>query len=225
MTVDGSFAPVLLVPIKPLAEAKSRLRESFDDAGRAELVRAMLCDTFAAIRGGYRGPVYIVTADETYDDVARGFDVPRLPDLGSDYNSAVAGAVRSEPVRAAGAAIVLPADLPRAAPEDIARAIEALRKSEVVLVAAEDGGTGLLGLRPPDAITPAFGLDSAEVHRLAAVRAGRRLAVLDCPSLARDVDTIADLACDPASFGAATRAFLAQHPIGEVRRGLPHGGR
>lgn len=220
-----AFTPAVLVPLKPLAEAKSRLRDAFDDAARADLVRAMLTDVLAAVRGAYGGPVYLVTSGGEYDTIADRFSVERFPDLGTDYNSAVLEALRSERVLGAGAAIVLPADLPRATSEDISDTIEALRDAEVVLVPAQDGGTGLLGLRPPDAIAPAFGLASAEAHRDAALRAGRLLTVLDRPSLARDIDTVADLAIDPAALGAATSAFLAQHPVEETKPGVQHGRR
>lgn len=210
MAVRGALAPVVLIPLKPLAEAKSRFREAFDDHARAELVRAMLIDVLTAVRGVHSGPLYLVTSDDAYDDIAARFEAGRQPDLGSDYSSAVAGALRSEAVRAAGAAVVLPADVPRATSADIAMAIEALGEAEVVLVAAADGGTGLLGLRPPDAIAPAFGVRSAQAHLQAAAASGRRAAVPNCDSLARDVDTPADLTRDPESFGPATRAFLAR---------------
>lgn len=226
MTNAHSFQPALLVPLKPLAEAKSRLREVLGEPARVELVLAMLTDVLAAAREAYAGPIYLVTSDRAYDAHRGHFEVGQLPDHGSDYNSAVAAALRSDTVRAAGAAIVLPADVPRATSADIASAIEALRDAEVVLVSAHSGGTGLLGLRPPTAIAPAFGPHSAEAHRQAATNAGRRLAVLDCPSLARDIDTIIDfteLAKDTASLSAATRAFLAMHPLEALQTGRPHG--
>ena len=226
MTAAHPFQPVVLVPLKPLAEAKSRLREVLGEPARAELVLAMLTDVLAAARGAYAGPIYLVTSDRAYDAQRGRFEVGLLPDLGSDYNSAVAAALASDVVRAAGAAIVLPADIPHATPGDIASAIEALRDAEVVLVPARGGGTGLLGLRPPEAIAPAFGPQSAEAHRQAATNAGLRLAVLDCPSLVRDVDTITDFAAlaeGAASLGAATRAFLATHPLEALRTGLLHG--
>lgn len=174
---------MVLIPLKPLAEAKSRFREAFDDQARAELVRAMLIDVLTAVRSVHSGPLYLVTSDDAYDDIAARFEAGRQPDLGSDYSSAVAGALRSEAVRAAGAAVVLPADVPRATSADIAMAIESLGEAEVVLVAAADGGTGLLGLRPPDAIAPAFGVRSAQAHLQAAAASGRRAAVLNCDSL------------------------------------------
>lgn len=224
------FAPVVLVPMKPLAEAKSRLREAFGEPARAQLVLAMLTDVLAAARAAYAGPICLATSDRAYDLHRERYAVGWLPDLGTDYNSAVAGALRSDAVRAAGAAVVLPADIPCAAPEDIAIAIEALRRAEVVLVPAHNSGTGLLGLRPPEAIAPAFGPRSALAHRRAAARAGRSIEVLDCPSLARDIDTIADAAAlvdlvDTGSLGDATRAFLATHRLESLRTGPLHGYR
>lgn len=200
--------PVVLVPLKRLAEAKSRLREVLDDRTRSGLVRAMLADVLAAVRGAYGGPLFLVSADTAYDDIAARFDAGRLPDLGTDYSSAVAAALRMDIVREAGAAVVLPADLPHAAAADVAAAIEALREAEVVLVPAADGGTGLLGLRPPDAIAPAFGVQSAQAHLRAAAEARRRVAVLHEASLVHDVDSLRDLAREPERLGGATRAFL-----------------
>jgi 2-phospho-L-lactate/phosphoenolpyruvate guanylyltransferase len=228
MTAALPFRPAVLVPLKPLAEAKSRLREALGEPARTELVLAMLTDVLAAVRAAYAGPVYLVTSDHAYAAQRERFDADWLPDRGTDYNSAVAAALRSEAVLAAGAAIVLPADLPRATPEDIASAIEALSTAEVVLVPAHSGGTGLLGLRPPRAMAPAFGPRSAEAHRHAAIASGRRLTDLDAPSLAQDIDTIADLVAlfeDTASLGAATRAFLATHSLEALQTGLPHGDR
>lgn len=203
----------VLVPLKRLAEAKSRFRGAYDDEARTALVRAMLTDVLAAARTAHDGPLLLVAADPAYDGIAARFDAQRLEDRAHDYNGAVAAALRSEAVRAAGAALVLPADLPRATATDVARVLEALHTAEVVLVPAHDGGTGALGLHPPDAVAPAFGRASADAHREAARAASRTFEELDCPSLAFDVDTPADLERDPASLGPATRAFLARHAL------------
>jgi len=205
--------PTVLVPLKPLAEAKSRFQAAYDADARSALVRAMLTDVLTAVRQAHDGPLLLVTADLAYDGLAARFEGQRLEDRARGYNGAVSAALRAEAVRAAGAALVLPADLPRATPEDIARVLRALRTAEVVLVAAHDGGTGALALRPPEAITPAFGLGSAAAHLEAARAASRRFEELDCASLAFDVDTPADLERDPASLGPATRGFLATHAL------------
>jgi 2-phospho-L-lactate guanylyltransferase len=225
---------VVLVPVKALDEAKSRLRGVLSDGARAGLVRAMLADVLAAVRGAHDGPVRVVSSDGAYDDLARRFVAERLPDAGGGYNAAVLGALRSEEVQRAGAALIVPADLPGATSEDLARTIEALRRVEVVLVPAVDGGTGALGLRPPDAIGPTFGPDSAEAHRRAAVAAGRRIEVLELASLARDVDTLADLVAgasppSPAlphkgggGFGEATTGWIGKHAE-ELAEGVARG--
>ncbi|MGE0229298.1 MAG: hypothetical protein AB7U23_12425, partial [Dehalococcoidia bacterium] len=72
---------------------------------------------------------------------------------------------------------------------------------------------GALGLPPPGALAPDIGPGSAAAHRNAARAASSRLDELDCPSLAFDVDTPADLDRDPASLGPATREFLACHAL------------
>ena len=203
----------VLVPLKPLAEAKSRFRVAYDDETRAALVRAMLTDVLDAVRAAHEGPLLLVTADAAFGELAARFDARRIEDRAHDYNGAVAAALHTEAVRDAGAALVLPADLPRATPGDIVCVLEALHTAEVVLVPAHDGGTGALGLRPPDAIAPAFGPDSAAAHREAARAAARRFEEIDCPSLAFDVDTPSDLESDPASLGPATREFLASHTL------------
>jgi 2-phospho-L-lactate guanylyltransferase len=203
----------VLVPLKPLREAKSRLRPVLDDRARAALVQAMLEDLLTAVRAAHAGPLFLVSSDPAYDATGARFEAGRLPDLGTDYRSAAAGALRSEAVRQAGAAMVLPADLPYARPADVAAAIEALAEAAVVLVPATDGGTGLLGLRPPDAIAPAFGPRSADAHLRATAAAGLRVTVLNCPSLAHDIDAVDDLTHGPGPLGAATQAFLAAHAV------------
>ena len=106
---------------------------------------------------------------------------------------------------------MLPADQPRARPEELRTAIEALGERGVVVAPSRDGGTGLLGLRPPDAIAPAFGIGSAARHRALGEAAGLEVAWLELPSLRDDVDEAGDLLRDGAPLGAATAAFVSGH--------------
>lgn len=205
----------VIVPVKPARAAKSRLAADLDGEARARLVRAMLTDVLAAIRGAHDGPVLVVSSDGSYDAIVGRFDATRLPDRDAGYNAAVALALGSPEVAAAGAALVIPADQPRARAADVAAVIEAIATHEVVLVPALDGGTGALGLRPPGAITPAFGEESAASHRAAAAAAGGALAELEAESLRHDVDTIDDLMDrDPPPLGAETARFAAGLPSG-----------
>ncbi len=201
--------PCFIVPVQALAGAKSRLAELLPDRDRAELVLSMLGDVLEAVRAAHDGPLLLVTPDEQYEPTAAVAGATLLIDTGTGYNEAVRLALASSEVEAAGAAVVVPADQARAQPADLRAALDALDAHEVVVAPSLDRGTGLLGLRPPDAIAPAYGPDSAVVHGQAARAAGRSLAVLRLASLERDIDTVEDLADAEPPLGPRTAAFVA----------------
>ncbi|MXZ63468.1 MAG: 2-phospho-L-lactate guanylyltransferase [Chloroflexi bacterium] len=202
-------APCVIVPVQALATAKSRLAEVLPDADRAEVVLAMLGDVLEAVRAAHDGPLLLVTPDEQYEPAAALAEATLLVDAGTGYNEAVRLALGSAEVATAGGAVVVPADQARAEPADVRAALDALETHEVVVVPSLDGGTGLLGLRPPDAIRTAYGPASAAAHEEAARVAGRSVAVLRLASLERDVDTIADLGAAEPPLGPRTAAFVA----------------
>ena len=210
MARTEALAPCVIVPVQALASAKSRLAEVLPDHDRAELVLAMLGDVLDAVRAAHDGPLLLVTPDEQYEPAAAVARATLLVDAGTGYNEAVRLALASPEVEAAGAAVVVPADHARAQPDDLRAALDALDAHEVVVVPSLDGGTGLLGLRPPDAIEPAYGPNSASVHERAAREAGRALAVLRLGSLERDIDTAADLVAAEPPLGRRTAAFVAE---------------
>ena len=205
----------VIVPVKGLGEAKSRLAAVLGPEQRASLVLAMLEDVLTAVRAAHEGLLLLVTPDEEYAPAAERAGADLLADAGGGYNAAVAQALAAAGAREAGAALVLPADQPRAQPADLRTAIEALGEHGVVVAPSRDGGTGLLGLRPPDAIAPAFGIGSGARHRALGEAAGRGVAWLELPSLRDDVDEVGDLLSgdEPPTvpLGAATAAFVAGH--------------
>ena len=204
-------AACLIVPVKGLDDAKSRLAAALAPALRARLVLAMLEDVLAAARAAHDGTLLVVTPDTRYEEIAARVDASLLRDDGSGYNAAVSCALASPVAREAAAAVVLPADQARAHPAELRSALAALREAEVVVIPSRDGGTGLLGLRPPGAIGPAFGPRSATRHRALAEGAGLALAWLELPSLRHDVDTVDDLLHGDLPLGPATARFVAEH--------------
>ena len=150
--------PCVIVPVQALGAAKSRLAGVLPEQDRAELVVAMLEDVLEAVRGAHDGPLLLVTPDEQYEPAAAVARATLLVDAGTGYNEAVRLALGSPEVQAAGAGVIVPADQARAQPGELREALDALATHEVVIVPSLDGGTGLLGLRPPDAIEPAYGL-------------------------------------------------------------------
>ena len=210
MARTGAPGPCVIVPVQALASAKSRLAEVLPDHDRAALVLAMVGDVLDAVRAAHDGPLLLVTPDEQYEPAAAVARATLLIDGGTGYNEAVRLALASPEVEAAGAAVVVPADHARAQPGELRVALDALGVHEVVVVPSLDGGTGLLGLRPPDAIEPAYGPNSASAHERAAREAGRALAVLRLASLERDIDTAGDLAAAEPPLGRRTAAFVTE---------------
>ena len=102
------------------------------------------------------------------------------------------------------------ADLPRLCADDVRALVAAAATHDVVIVRADDERhTNALALTPPGCLPTAFGrADSFDAHLAAARAAGLRLAVVDNPRIAFDVDGPEDHARLVASTarGRATSA-------------------
>ena len=198
----------VVVAVQDAGRAKSRLGSHLDPGQRHSLVQAMLDDLLTAVREVHEGQIVVVSPVRGYDAVAHEHGAEVLRDPGTGYLPAVMLGLAH--VAGSGAALVLPGDLPQARSEDVAALLEALADTAVVLAPSVDGGTCALGLRPPGAMAPAFGPDSAARHREAARAAGLEVRELRLPSLSRDVDTIEDLEAVWEQVGEATAAILEQ---------------
>jgi 2-phospho-L-lactate/phosphoenolpyruvate guanylyltransferase len=183
----------LVVPVKPLARAKSRLS---GPAGphRERLALAIATDTVSAMLRSSRVEGVVVVTDDPVaapELAALGaLIVPDEPDSG--LNPALvhgaAEARRLAPERAVGA---LSADLPSLRPGELDRVLDAAATAPNAFVPDAAGiGTTLYTARPDAGFSPAFGLDSRARHRDGGAR---ELILEDVPSVRRDVDTIEDL--------------------------------
>lgn len=195
----------MLVPLKPLAEAKSRLRGA---AARHEdlvldLARATVSAALAA-EGVAR--VLVVTRDSRAAAVLRASGAGVLPDEGRDLNDALRraaaavagsgappGGTRANPRRrraAAGPVVALPADVPALRPTELSEALAVAAGRRAFVPDAAGVGTVLLVAAPGGALDPRFGPGSAGAHE----RSGALRLTGAWPTLRRDVDTAADLA-------------------------------
>jgi 2-phospho-L-lactate guanylyltransferase len=178
-----------LIPVKRLADAKSRLGPDLDPVRRRLLATAMLDDVLAAVTGtdGLARAVVVSPDREVWRRAeAHGARVVEEPDTaGNDLNASLAGAA----VGIEGGVLVVASDLPLATPEALGRVAAALAAAPVAVVPSRDGaGTNVLGWAGAAGFAPAFGPGSAARH-LAVPGAVR----LDEPGLAHDADTAADL--------------------------------
>ncbi|HTQ16083.1 2-phospho-L-lactate guanylyltransferase [Mycobacterium sp.] len=209
---DGTPDIALIVAVKRLAAAKTRLAPVFSARTRENVVLAMLIDTLtAAGRVRSMRSITVVTPDGDAAAAATnlGADVLADPTPEGDpdpLNSAIAAAER-EVSGASVNVVVLQGDLPALQTQELEEAIAAARHHRRSFV-ADRLGTGTAALcafgTPLD---PQFGSDSSARHR----RSGAIELTGAWPGLRCDVDTPADLAAARRlGVGVATARAIAQ---------------
>ncbi len=197
----------LLVPVKTLARAKSRLAARDE---RAPLMRAFAFDAItAASRCGLVAAVYVVSDDS-------GLDVEgasTLPDEGAgDLNRALhLAAARVRLLDPSLGVAAMCADLPCLLTDDLDAALAAGRSPRWFVADAAGTGTTLLVARPGVALDPHFGLGSAQRHEASGAVAVRETV----PTLRMDVDTDADLV-RARSLGVGAHTAAALDPGGSA---------
>lgn len=194
----------VLVAVKHLPAAKSRLAPALGQRERSALVLAMLTDTVsAALRSPVVGTVHVVTADPTVVDAARAAGTVALHDPTSTLNDALAHAAsRLDPGLPV---LALQGDLPALRPAELTAAVAAAAGGRAAVPDAAGTGTTLLIAPAGTALDPRFGPGSAAAH----AGSGAVLLPGGWPGLRGDVDTVTDLgAAVRAGVGPATAAVL-----------------
>jgi 2-phospho-L-lactate/phosphoenolpyruvate guanylyltransferase len=212
ISMDGAD---LVVPVKRLAAAKTRLRGVAPDAAaHTRLALALTRDTITAARAAVLvRTVVVVTADRTVAAALTALGVDVVDDPLAGLNAAYdrgAGVLRSRDPRSRVAA--LQADLPALDPAQLDEALAAAAAlgGRAFCADAEGTGTTLLVAAPGVELDPRFGGGSAARHRAS----GARALLGYWPGLRRDVDTAADLRrAVRLGVGTATRAALAPVPF------------
>jgi len=208
-----------LVPVKRLAQAKSRLRTVFSDGQRRDFVLAMLEDVLRLTLGQQAiATTAVVSPDEEVLTSARRLGARPIhePPSSRGLNAALAFAAEALARQGASGLLILPADVPLAAPADIEAVLAAWQEAAVVLSPSHSGGTGALALRPPQAISFRFGPRSFAAHRRAAVERGLAVAVVSRPGLALDIDRPQDLPFVLAAEGSRSREVLRAAAVAAV---------
>ena len=195
----------LVVPVKTLARAKSRLTGFPDDVRRA-LVTAFALDALAAATSCPAvGSVAVVTDEADLAGLVRELGCDVLADEGAgDLNRVLQRAVVA--LRPRGPVAAMLGDLPCLLPEDLEQALGAVQNKAFV-ADAEGTGTTLVAVRDPASFVSHFGAGSRAAH----VAAGIAEITLEVSSLRRDVDTADDLAAAwLLGVGPRTNAVLAR---------------
>lgn len=207
----------LLVPVKPLHQAKTRLRGAADGGtgdprAHARLALALARDTLAAASAAITvRRVVAITSDPVILATLAGDGVCTIPDEpGAGLNPALRYGERelraADPDTSVGA---LQADLPALLPTELDAAVRAGLAGGARAFCADRTGTGttLLLAAAGYALGPCFGAASAAAHRATSARE----LTGDWPGLRCDVDTPADLAvAGGLALGRHTRVALGR---------------
>jgi 2-phospho-L-lactate/phosphoenolpyruvate guanylyltransferase len=202
----------LVIAVKRLAAAKTRLAPVFSAATREGVVLAMLVDTInAALSVAALETVTVVTPDQIAGEAARGLGARVLADPTPDghrdpLNNAIVAA--EDVVRETTPNIVaLQGDLPALQPQELAEAITAARGYRRSFV-GDRHGTGTAALFAFGvALEPQFGPDSARRHQ----HSGAIELTGAWPGLRCDIDTPDDLlVARRLGVGAATTQAIGR---------------
>lgn len=226
----------LVVPIKELARAKTRLAGAVTTTARtdrADLALALALDTLAAVLASAVRRVVVVTSDDrvaaAVTDLAGAGRLTVVDDPARGLNAAVEAGARSllggaDPTTAPVAVAALLADLPALRPAELDEALDA------ALVALDAGTPGAFvgdhtGHGTTLVVLPAGDVDGARFRfggESAAAHRGEGLVALAgrWPGLRHDVDTPDDLrGVRERGVGPATRAWTTA----PARRAGTHG--
>jgi 2-phospho-L-lactate guanylyltransferase len=234
MTESARFSWTVLLPVKVLARAKSRLAVLAGDR-RRELALAFASDTVtAALACPEVARVLVVTSDPVAGRLLAGLGAVIVADEPADRSATRGGAAAAaapsvigelgvqDALNAAlrhGAAVAarrwpgtglaaLTADLPALSPAELATALRAASPAPVAFVPDAAGvGTTLYAVPPGGEFRPLFGGASRARH---AAAGAVELAAGDLTGLRRDVDTPDDLRAALAlGVGPFTQAAAA----------------
>ncbi len=211
---------LVIVPVKKLSEAKSRLSPFLSENERKQFCLEMLEDVLTAIRttkGIFR--IIVVSKDPQVLRIAKKFHVFPFRESRSGLNQAISEAISWCIGMNAKITLILPADIPLVSSEDLDRILAFGRTSFMVISPSRwQHGTNALLLNPPRAVPAFYGQDSFQRYIEEASKRGIRFHVYRSPRIAFDVDTIEDLADFVALNTAETRAYRFLKEIGVHKR-------
>ena len=209
---QGRGPVIAVVPLRGGAAGKTRLSAELGPQERSRLVAVLARHVLGALLAGQVTRVLVVTADPGFAAEVAGHDrrveVIEQPADRPGLNEAVA--VGQERALAAGAArvLVVHADLPLLAADDV-RAV--LEPAAPVVIAPDRLGTGTNALVLAGTVSGfrfRFGPGSREAHDREARRLGVVPGIVLRPGTATDLDTAADWAELPEAVRAGLRTAV-----------------
>ncbi len=187
-----------IIPVKPLAESKTRLAHLLTANERADLMRRFFQNALLRLNCVPEiGRILVISSDEMVVALAQQHGAVTIVEREiRGLNTAVAQAAHYAHTHNASSILILPADLPFMQTADIERMIEVVgqKYGRVLAICGDDqqDGTNALLLSPPIPFTFHYGQGSFQQHLQEAAHLGYAARILTIPGLQFDLDTEAD---------------------------------
>ena len=192
--LEGEGSLVAIVPMKPLANSKTRLAPHFSPDQRADLVIAMLRRVITAIRGSFIPMFWVVGGDQRVMNMARNFDGLWLEELGRNLNDTL-GKAFERAFERGNSALYVAGDLPFLKSSDLHSLMQASRRHQNISLAParRDGGTNAILVPQGVPFKPNLGSSSFTRHLAQAAVLEVSVAICYSPGLGFDLDITEDL--------------------------------
>lgn len=208
----------VVLPLKMLSEAKTRLAQALTPRERPEFVLSMFEDVLDAVtKATAVRNVLVISRDGAVLERACHFKVKALREKApGGINSAVKQATDWCRANGAEGVLTLPADIPLITPADVNEIASLARQEPMVVItpSKREDGTNALLRRPPNIIPTRYGPNSFSLHLQEAAAKRIPFKVCKLPRIALDIDTIEDLIefSEEMSYTRSYR-FVIDHEI------------
>ena len=191
---EGEGGVIAVIPMKPLANSKTRLAPHLSPAQRADLVIGMLRRVLSAIRGSSIDMFWVVGGDDRVRNLTRNFDGIWLEELGRNLNDTL-GKAFDRVFEQRNSALYVAGDLPFLKPSDLHSLLRASQRNNNISLAParRDGGTNAILVPPGLPFRPELGLRSFRRHLSQAAQLEISVAICYSPGLGFDLDISDDL--------------------------------
>ncbi|PJF22498.1 MAG: 2-phospho-L-lactate guanylyltransferase [Phototrophicales bacterium] len=188
----------VIIPVKPLRLAKSRLSKIFTPEEREQFAEAMLRHVLKVVQDvSLVAGTLVISRDNHALALAREYNAKTIQESGApELNAALMRATSIVASWRAEAVLILPADLPLIQPEDIVNIINMGSGTHPCVVISTDrnkDGTNALYVQPPGLISYAYGAESFQRHAVMARDAGADVLIYQSDRMLQDIDLPEDI--------------------------------
>ena len=187
----------VIVPVKPLKLAKSRLAQVLTPDERQQIAGTMFRHVLDVVTQVPQVVgTLVISRDNKALSIAREYGANTVQESGApELNVALERATQVLTSWRCDSLLILPADLPLICPDDVVNILEMGYEDPSIVIATDrrQDGTNALFMRPPGLIPYSFGPGSYQRHLALAEIAGVRAREYASPRMTLDIDYPEDI--------------------------------